>query len=62
MKSRLVDPVQFFDAMGRSCLSYDLLEARVKKLEAENEKLRRIAVHFKDLSGWQPTPIAPVLH
>jgi hypothetical protein len=62
MKSRLVDPIHFFDAKGRSCLSYDQQELRIKELEAEVEKLRRIALRFKYLSDWRPVKSSPIIH
>lgn len=48
MKSRLVDPVHFFNTRGKSILTQDHQEARIAELEAENERLRRIVAKTTD--------------
>lgn len=39
--SRLVNPVHFFDARGKSVLSNDHLEVENDRLRAENAELKR---------------------
>ncbi len=39
-KPRLVDPVHLFDERGHALSSYDVQEARIRALEAENARLR----------------------
>lgn len=57
--SRLVDPVHFFNARGKSVLTQDHLEARVEELETENAKLKRrlkaAVTRLRELSAEAPT-------
>jgi hypothetical protein len=39
-KPRLVDPVHLFDERGHALSSYDVQDARIRALEAENRRLR----------------------
>lgn len=39
---RLIDPIHFFDERGHSTMSTDYLKSRLKELEADNERLRRL--------------------
>jgi hypothetical protein len=41
MSGRLVDPVHFFDAMGRSMLTREFLDKRMEDLKAENAELKK---------------------
>lgn len=41
-KSRLVDPVHFFNARGKSILTMDDQFDRIGKLEAKNAQLQRL--------------------
>lgn len=40
-KGRLVDPIHFFDARGKSVLTNDHLAAEVDRLTMENRELKR---------------------
>jgi hypothetical protein len=39
---RLVDPIHFFDARGRSVLTQEHLEAQVRALTMENRRLKQL--------------------
>ena len=40
--SRLVDPIHFFNARGKSVLTQEGLEERVEELTMENQRLKRM--------------------